>query len=209
MRKDFNDVTAVWNTPVEELMGLVETGNAEVQKIVARMPHAPVDVLDKLARSRVLKVKLGVATNHNSSLETLRYLAQSKTNSVRWYVTMNPNTSKDVLDRLAHDKDTHVRKSVATHENTSLETIMSFVLSDDKPVLEAIARNAVNHVDVWVKLLQHRYIKIRYAAFQSFALDEDEEKFFTVAEQVLGSSVDIRSLPHAWVVKLLGEHIIY
>lgn len=209
MKKDFNDVSTVWNLPVEELMGLVETESVEVHTTIAHLPHTPADVLDKLARSRVQKVKRAVATNHNSSPETLRYLAQSSADTVRWYVTMNPVTPADVLDSLADDKDAHVRRGVATHENTSPETVMRLVVSNDEEVVEAIANNAYNPVDVWVKLLQHDHIKIRYAAFMTVAVDEDEGKFLTVAEQVLGDSVEVHGLPHDWVVKVLGEHIIY
>ena len=103
---------------------------------VAKNPHTPSEILEKLAKDEVNLVRALVATNPNTPVECLYELFEDE-KIVRDGISGNPNAPKELLDKLAEDSDKLVRLRVAENPATPKEILQKLTEDVDKDVSKA------------------------------------------------------------------------
>ena len=89
---------APWSTPrILERVAAAKHVKAETLAKIAKHPHTPPELVDRLAHGRPREAKVAAAGNPNSPPETLAYLAASKVTKIRLAVATNPSTSVETL----------------------------------------------------------------------------------------------------------------
>ena len=118
------------------LIALSEVEDMGSRWAVAKNPHTPVEILEKLADDEVNLVRALVATNPNTPSATLYKLFEDE-KIVRDGISGNPNAPLDLLEKLAEDSDKLVRLRVAENPTTSKEILQKLANDPDKDVSKA------------------------------------------------------------------------
>lgn len=103
---------------------------------VAKNPHTPSEILEKLSQDEINLVRALVATNPNTSAEVLRKLFEDE-KIVRDGLSGNPSTPIELLDELAKDSDKMVRLRVAENPSASKEILEKLSNDADADVSKA------------------------------------------------------------------------
>ncbi len=103
---------------------------------VAKNPHTPTEILERLAKDEVNLVRALVATNPNTPIECLYSFFEDE-KIVRDGISGNPKAPVELLDKLAEDRDKLVRLRVAENPATSKETLEKLQNDSDKDVAKA------------------------------------------------------------------------
>ncbi len=115
------------NTSHEVLQKLLAT-NASAS--IVQNPHAPPEILDRLASHASVMVRQAVARHPNTSPQTLRTLSRATERETRVAVARNAQTPFDVLQQLASDANSRVRGAVA--RNVAAPEDLLEILSSDE-----------------------------------------------------------------------------
>jgi len=124
----------------ELLVKLSEVEDMGSRWAVAKNPHTPVDVLEKLAKDEVNLVRALVATNPNTPSHILRNLFSDE-KIVRDGLSGNPNTPAKILKTLSCDSDKMVRMRVAENPSTPIELLECLKNDSDENVAKAAEAN--------------------------------------------------------------------
>jgi len=124
----------------ELLIKLSEVEDMGSRWAVAKNPHTPVDVLEKLAKDEVNLVRALVATNPNTPSNILRKLFSDE-KIVRDGLSGNPNTPAKILKTLADDSDKMVRMRIAENPSAPLELLERLKNDTDENVAKAAEAN--------------------------------------------------------------------
>ncbi|MRI59126.1 MAG: hypothetical protein C6H99_06450 [Epsilonproteobacteria bacterium] len=120
----------------ELLVELSEVPDMGSRWAVAKNPHTPTEILEKLAKDEVNLVRALVATNPNTPTECL-YAFFDDEKIVRDGISGNPNAPTELLAKLAEDSDKLVRLRVAENPATPKETLEKLQNDTDKDVAKA------------------------------------------------------------------------
>ncbi|BCD68907.1 hypothetical protein [Nitratiruptor sp. YY09-18] len=120
----------------ELLVALSEVPDMGSRWAVAKNPHTPAQILQKLARDEVNLVRALVATNPNTPTECL-YDFYEDEKIVRDGISGNPNAPAELLEKLAADSDKLVRLRVAENPATPKEVLQKLAEDVDKDVSKA------------------------------------------------------------------------
>ncbi|WP_187647539.1 hypothetical protein [Nitrosophilus labii] len=118
---------------------LIELSNVEdmgSRWAVAKNPHTPAEVLEKLSRDEINLVRALVATNPNTPINVLQNLFSDE-KIVRDGLSGNPSTPVKLLNILADDKDKMVRLRVAENPSTTEEILKKLSNDPDQDVSKA------------------------------------------------------------------------
>jgi hypothetical protein len=103
---------------------------------VAKNPHTPVEILERLAKDEINLVRALVATNPNTPTAILTTLFNDE-KIVRDGISGNPNAPETLLKELAKDKDKLVRLRVAENPATTKEILEELSKDSDPDVSKA------------------------------------------------------------------------
>ncbi len=120
----------------ELLIELSEAEDMGSRWAVAKNPHTPVEILEKLANDEVNLVRALVATNPNTPAHILEKLFEDE-KIVRDGISGNPNAPVHILKELAKDSDKLVRLRVAENPATSEELLRELQNDADQDVSKA------------------------------------------------------------------------
>ena len=120
----------------ELLKELSEVQDMGSRWAVAKNPHTPVEVLEKLSHDEVNLVRALVATNPNTPKTVLNRLFSDE-KIVRDGLSGNPNTPVKLLNILADDKDKMVRLRVAENPSATKEILEKLSKDGDIDVSKA------------------------------------------------------------------------
>ena len=120
----------------ELLVKLSEVPDMGSRWAVAKNPHTPTEILEKLAKDEVNLVRALVATNPNTPTECLYSFFEDE-KIVRDGISGNPNAPTELLEKLAEDSDKLVRLRVAENPATPKETLEKLQNDTDKDVAKA------------------------------------------------------------------------
>ncbi len=120
----------------ELLIALSKVPDMGSRWAVAKNPHTPREILEKLAKDEINLVRALVATNPNTPIECLeRFMEDEKI--VRDGISGNPNAPANILEELAKDSDKLVRLRVAENPATPKEVLEVLANDVDKDVSKA------------------------------------------------------------------------
>ncbi|MRI83853.1 MAG: hypothetical protein C6I00_05460 [Nitratiruptor sp.] len=120
----------------ELLIALSEVDDMGSRWAVAKNPHTPVAILEKLAKDQVNLVRALVATNPNTPVHLIEKLFEDE-KIVRDGTSGNPNTPPHILAQLAKDPDKLVRLRVAENPSTPTTTLQELLKDHDPDVAKA------------------------------------------------------------------------
>ncbi len=126
---------------MEEL--LIKLSNVEdmgSRWAVAKNPHTPVHILEKLAKDPVNLVRALVATNPNTPSHILQNLFSDE-KIVRDGLSGNPSTPTKILKTLADDSDKMVRMRIAENPSAPVELLERLTKDPDENVAKAAQAN--------------------------------------------------------------------
>jgi hypothetical protein len=86
---------------------------------VAQHPHAPADLLERLAGHRDPAVRMAVARNSHTPLATLQRLAGNDLDVARSVLIYNPSTPLAVLEQLLEGADSLQLHAIVHHQNVA------------------------------------------------------------------------------------------
>ncbi len=107
---------------------------------VAKNPHTPSYILEKLSKDDVNLVRALVATNPNTPPSILQNLFSDE-KIVRDGLSGNPNTPAKLLNILSDDSDKMVRMRIAENPNASDELLKKLMEDSDENVCKAAEVN--------------------------------------------------------------------
>ena len=102
------------HTPVEILEKLAKDDVNLVRALVCTNPHTPSKTLENFFSDEKI-VRDGLSGNPNTSLKLLKILADDKDKMVRLRLAENPSATDEILERLLKDSDENVRKASEVH----------------------------------------------------------------------------------------------
>lgn len=120
----------------ELLIALSEVEDMGSRWAVAKNPHTPQEVLEKLSRDGINLVRALVATNPNTPIDALNRLFSDE-KIVRDGLSGNPNTPAKLLKVLADDVDKMVRLRVAENAASTQEVLQKLSHDNDADVAKA------------------------------------------------------------------------
>ncbi len=120
----------------ELLIRLSETEDMGSRWAVAKNPHTPPHILQKLAKDSVNLVRALVATNPNTPVEVLQKLFGDE-KIVRDGLSGNPSVPAKILTVLADDSDKMVRMRVAENPSAPQELLEKLTKDHDENVSKA------------------------------------------------------------------------
>lgn len=127
-------------TMVELLIELSTSEDMGTRWAVAKNPHTPTEILEKLAEDKINLVRALVATNPNTSPKILeKFFSDEKI--VRDGLSGNPSTPPKLLKVLSDDKDKMVRMRVAENSATPDEVLEKLMNDKDENVVKAAEVN--------------------------------------------------------------------
>ena len=124
----------------ELLIKLSEAEDMGARWAVAKNPHTPVHILEKLAKDEVNLVRALVATNPNTPSHILQTLFSDE-KIVRDGLSGNPSTPPKILKTLADDRDKMVRMRIAENPSTPIEILERLKKDVDENVAKAAEAN--------------------------------------------------------------------
>ncbi len=125
---------------IELLRELSESGDMGSRWAVAKNPHTPVDILEKLGGDSVNLVRALVATNPNTPSKMLETLFSDE-KIVRDGLSGNPSTPQKLFKVLSDDKDKMVRMRLAENPSVSLDILEKLKSDRDENVVKAAEAN--------------------------------------------------------------------
>jgi hypothetical protein len=121
---------------VELLIDLSNSSDMGSRWAVAKNPHTPVEILEKLGDDEVNLVRALVGSNPHTPAKTLeKFFSDEKI--VRDSLSGNPNTPLKLLKILADDKDKMVRLRLAENPSAPDETLQRLLSDSDENVRKA------------------------------------------------------------------------
>lgn len=120
----------------ELLIALSEVDDMGSRWAVAKNPHTPVEILEKLANDEVNLVRALVATNPNTPSHVVEKLFEDE-KIVRDGISGNPNAPAHILTELAKDSDKLVRLRVAENPACPTEVLKMLLEDTDQDVAKA------------------------------------------------------------------------
>ncbi len=120
------------------LIKLSDFEDMGVRWAVAKNPHTPTEILEKLSKDKINLVRALCATNPNTPKNILAKLFSDE-KIVRDGLSGNPKTPLKYLNILADDRDKMVRLRVAENSSSSKEILEKLTKDDDKDVAKAAA----------------------------------------------------------------------
>ncbi len=124
----------------ELLVALSDVDDMGSRWAVAKNPHTPSEILEKLAKDEVNLVRALVATNPHTPPHVLHTLFSDE-KIVRDGLSGNPNTPAKLLKILADDSDKMVRMRVAENPGTPQEILVKLTEDSDPNVAKAAEVN--------------------------------------------------------------------
>ncbi len=124
----------------ELLIRLSESEDMGSRWAVAKNPHTPAHILQKLAKDEINLVRALTATNPNTPTETLQKLFSDE-KIVRDGLSGNPSTPAKILAVLADDSDKMVRMRVAENHSTPEDVLRKLAKDSDTNVAKAAEFN--------------------------------------------------------------------
>ncbi len=118
------------------LKELAQAEDMSARWAVAKNPHTPREVLEKLAQDPINLVRALTATNPNTPKDILKSLFNDE-KIVRDGLSGNPSTPAKLLNILADDSDKMVRLRVAENPSTQRETLEKLSRDADVDVSKA------------------------------------------------------------------------
>ncbi len=103
---------AVTDSKIRRLRLLTGSTNPKIRESVASSYHAPVDLVERLAKDADAGVRGCVARNEATPCDVLRELSHDVDETVRGWVAVNFLVPDDVIQRLADDESDTVRALV-------------------------------------------------------------------------------------------------
>ncbi|BBG64725.1 leucine rich repeat variant [Hydrogenimonas sp.] len=125
---------------VELLVRLSETEDMGSRWAVAKNPHTPSHILQKLAEDKINLVRALAATNPNTPSDVLQRLFNDE-KIVRDGLSGNPSVPPKILAVLADDSDKMVRMRVAENPSTPKEVLEKLTGDGDENVAKAAEVN--------------------------------------------------------------------
>ncbi len=122
------------------LIKLSETEDMGSRWAVAKNPHTPAHILQKLAQDSVNLVRALAATNPNTPVATLQKLFSDE-KIVRDGLSGNPSVPAKILTVLADDSDKMVRMRVAENPSTPEDVLEKLLKDGDENVAKAAEAN--------------------------------------------------------------------
>ncbi len=119
------------------LIELSEVDDMGSRWAVAKNPHTPPHILEKLAKDEVNLVRALVATNLNTPKHCFYDLFNDE-KIVRDGISGNPNAPLELLEQLANDKDKLVRLRVVENPAVPKEVLRKLKDDPDKDVRKAV-----------------------------------------------------------------------
>jgi len=103
---------AVTDSKIRRLRLLAESTNPKIRQSVASSYHAPVDLVERLAKDPDAGVRGCLARNEATPCDVLRQLSHDADETVRGWVAVNFFVPEDVMRELADDESATVRALV-------------------------------------------------------------------------------------------------
>ena len=103
---------AVTDSKIRRLRLLAESTNPKIRQSVASSYHAPVDLVERLAKDPDAGVRGCIARNEATPCDVLRQLSHDADETVRGWVAVNFFVPEDVMRELADDESATVRALV-------------------------------------------------------------------------------------------------
>jgi len=122
---------------VELLIALSEVEDMGSRWAVAKNPHTPPQVLEKLAKDEINLVRALVATNLNTPKHCFYQLFEDE-KIVRDGISGNPNAPLELLEKLTNDPDKLVRLRVAENPAVTREILEKMADDEDRDVQKAV-----------------------------------------------------------------------
>lgn len=118
------------------LIKLSDSQSMEARWAVAKNPHTPSEILEKLSFDKINLVRALVATNTNTPAKALdKFFSDEKI--VRDGLSGNSNTSVKLLNILADDSDKMVRIRVCENKSTTKEILNKLINDSEIDVSKA------------------------------------------------------------------------
>jgi len=118
------------------LVRIAEADDMGSRWAVAKNPHTPVSILEKLAKDKVNLVRALVATNPKTPSKVLASLFSDE-KIVRDGLSGNPSTPVKTLKILSGDKDKLVRMRLAENPSSTNEILNKLLEDEDQDVAKA------------------------------------------------------------------------
>lgn len=126
-------------TMTQLLVGLSDSISMEARWAVAKNPHTPAEILEKLSSDKINLVRALIATNSNTSSSTLeKFFSDEKI--VRDGLSGNPNTPIKILNILADNNDKMVRLRVAENPSSTKEILLKLKKDGNQDVSLAASK---------------------------------------------------------------------
>ena len=118
------------------LVRIAEADDMGSRWAVAKNPHTPVSILEKLAKDKINLVRALVSTNPKTPSKILASLFSDE-KIVRDGLSGNPSTPVKTLKILSDDKDKLVRMRLAENPSSTTEILNKLMKDEDKDVAKA------------------------------------------------------------------------
>lgn len=136
-------------------------GSYQISGAIASNPHAPEDVLEKIARkheptredkknwNNLLsphkeakdEIRMDIASHRNTNQATLHHLSKDENSDIRELVADNANTHPDTLGHLSKDSHEGTLLNVATNPSSDNKTLRRLSQNTKFPSVSSAARN--------------------------------------------------------------------
>ncbi len=136
----YNREQGAGETMVELLRDLADSLDMGSRWAVAKNPHTPVDILERLGADEVNLVRALVATNPNTPSNILEKLFSDE-KIVRDGLSGNPSTPQRIFKVLSDDKDKMVRMRLAENRAVSVDILKKLQKDSDESVVKAAEVN--------------------------------------------------------------------
>jgi len=123
-------------TMVQLLIELADSNDMGSRWAVAKNPHTPVEVLERLSKDKVNLVRALVATNPKTPSRILESLFSDE-KIVRDGLSGNPSTPLNLLKVLSDDKDKMVRMRLAENPSATEDILNKLLKDSDKNISKA------------------------------------------------------------------------
>lgn len=140
---------------------VLHSDNMYEQCDLAKNPHAPVDILDRLTGSSYDSVRCLLASNPKTPPGALKRLSKDSNINVRAGVAGNPKTPSIYLSTLISDVSHWVRVEVVANCKVSVKQLERLAVDESVMVRSAVAVNPKTSVQVLRKMAQDSTLAVR------------------------------------------------
>jgi len=123
-------------TMIELLVDIANSDDMGSRWAVAKNPHTPVEILEKLSKDKINLVRALVATNPKTPSKVLESLFSDE-KIVRDGLSGNPSTPIKILKVLSDDKDKMVRMRLAENRSATEDILNKLLKDSDENVAKA------------------------------------------------------------------------